>query len=92
MMETQKIQEQAYYLTKTLMHAVFKNYLDEQQLMQIMQTLELKQQDEHIFFLTQLSLLLRKYPDTLFTSNDTRGRFIQVIQTLLDSKILEENN
>ena len=74
------------------MQNVFREYLDENQLIQIMDHLNLKTEQEQIFFLTQLSVILRKYPDSLFPNADTRGKFLTTIQEILDSKILAENN
>ena len=85
-------QEFAYFLTKTLMQNVFREYIDETQLHQIMEHLNLKKEEEQIYFLTQLSVTLRKYPDSLFPSLDTRVKFLKTIQEILDAKILAENN
>ncbi len=85
-------QEFAYFLTKTLMQNIFREYIDENQLQQIMEHLNLKKEEEQIFFLTQLSIILRKYPDSVFPSLDTRTKFLTTIQEILDAKILAENN
>ena len=92
MISQTEIQNFAYFLTKTLMQNIFREYIDENQLVQIMEHLNLKKEEEQIFFLTQLSVTLRKYPDSLFPSLDTRIKFLTTIQEFLDSKILAENN
>ena len=92
MISKTEIENLAYYLTKTLMQCIFREYMDENQLTQIMEHLNLKTEEEQIFFLTQLSVTLRKYPDSLFSNLDTRVKFLTTIQELLDAKILAENN
>jgi len=85
------IQETAYILTKTLMQAILKEYLDENQLSQLMKTVGIRTDEERIFFLTQLTVFLRKYPDSVFSSPDVRTHFLATMQEMLDAKILEEN-
>lgn len=85
------IQETAYVLTKTLMQAILKEYLDENQLSQLMKTVSIRTDEERIFFLTQLTVFLRKYPDSVFSSPDVRTHFLATMQEMLDAKILEEN-
>ena len=85
------IQETAYILTKTLMQAILKEYLDENQLSQLMKTVGIRTDEECIFFLTQLTVFLRKYPDSVFSSQDVRTHFLATMQEMLDAKILEEN-
>ena len=92
MISKTEIENLAYYLTKTLMQCIFREYIDENQLTQIMEHLNLKTEEEQIVFLTQLSVTLRKYPDSVFPNADTRGKFLTTIQELLDAKILAENN
>ncbi len=92
MISKTEIENLAYYLTKTLMQCIFREYIDENQLTQIMEHLNLKTEEAQIFFLTQLSLSLRKYPDSVFPNTDTRGKLLTTIQELLDAKILAENN
>ena len=89
--ELQK-QTLAYYLTKTMMHCIFKEYIDENQLSQMMQYFHLETREQQIFFLTQLTIVLREYPDSIFSSPDVRNKILNTIQECLDSKILEENN
>ena len=85
------IQETAYILTKTLMQAILKEYLDENQLSQLMKIVGIRTDEERIFFLTQLTVFLRKYPDSVFSSPDVRTHFLATMQEMLDAKILEEN-
>lgn len=92
MISEEQKQTLAYYLTKTMMSSIFKEYIDEEQLSQIMQYLQVETQEQQIFFLTQLTIVLREYPDSLFPSPDVRNKLINTVQECLDSKILEENN
>ncbi len=92
MISEEQKQALAYYLTKTMMSSIFKEYIDEEQLSQIMQYLQVETQEQQIFFLTQLTIVLREYPDSLFSSPDVRNKLINTVQECLDSKILEENN
>lgn len=92
MISEEQKQALAYYLTKTMMSSIFKEYIDEEQLSQIMQYLQVETQEQQIFFLTQLTIVLREYPDSLFSSPDVRNKIINTVQECLDSKILEENN
>jgi type III secretion system TyeA family effector delivery regulator len=92
MISEEQKQTLAYYLTKTMMSSIFKEYIDEEQLSQIMQYLQVETQEQQIFFLTQLTIVLREYPDSLFSSPDVRNKLINTVQECLDSKILEENN
>lgn len=92
MIHQTEVQNFAYFLTKTLIQNVFREYIDENQLVQMMEHLNLRTEEEQIFFLTQLSVTLRKYPDSLFPNPDTRGKFLKTIQEFLDAKILAENN
>ena len=85
------IRETAYILTKTLMQAILKEYLDENQLSQLMKIVGIRTDEERIFFLTQLTVFLRKYPDSVFSSPDVRTHFLATMQEMLDAKILEEN-
>ena len=85
------LQETAYVLTKTFMQAILKEYLDENQLSQLMKTVGIQTDEERIFFLTQLTVFLRKYPDSVFATPDVRTHFLATIQEMLDAKILEEN-
>lgn len=91
MKPTTAIQETAYILTKTFMQAILKEYLDENLVAQLMQTVGIRTDEERIFFLTQLTVFLRKYPDSVFSSQDVRTHFLSVLQEMLDTKILEEN-
>lgn len=86
------LQETAYFLTKSLMQAILKEYLDEHQVQQMMQHIGIQTLEERIFFLTQLTVFLRKYPDSVFSSPDIRNHFLDVLQEMLDAKILEEND
>ena len=92
MISEQQKQSLAYYLTKTMMHNIFKEYIDENQLSQIMEYLRVKTREQQIFFLTQLTVVLREYPDSIFSNHDVRNKILNTIQEYLDSKILEENN
>lgn len=92
MISEQEKQALAYYLTKTLMNCIFKEYIDENQLSQIMDFLQLKTREQQIFFLTQLTIVLREYPDSMFSNPDIRNKLLNTIQECLDSRILEENN
>ena len=92
MISEQQKQTIAYYLTKTMMHHIFKEYIDENQLSQMMEYLQLKTREQQIFFLTQLTVVLREYPDSLFSNPDVRNKILNTIQEGLDSRILEENN
>lgn len=85
------LQETAYFLTKSWMQAILKEYLDEHHVQQMMQHIGIRTLEERIFFLTQLTVFLRKYPDSVFSSPDTRNHFLDVLQEMLDAKILEEN-
>ena len=85
------IQEIAYVLTKTFMQAILKEYLDENIISQLMKTVGIQTDEERIFFLTQLTVFLRKYPDSVFSSPDVRTHFLATMQEMLDAKILEEN-
>ena len=85
------IQETAYVLTKTFMQAILKEYLDENITSQMMTTVGIRTDEERIFFLTQLTVFLRKYPDSVFSSPDVRTHFLGTLQEMLDAKILEEN-
>ena len=85
------IQETAYVLTKTFMQAILKEYLDENIISQLMKTVGVRTDEERIFFLTQLTVFLRKYPDSVFSSPDVRTHFLGTLQEMLDAKILEEN-
>ena len=73
------------------MQAILKEYLDENLVAQLMQTVGIRTDEERIFFLTQLTVFLRKYPDSVFSSQDVRTHFLSVLQEMLDTKILEEN-
>lgn len=92
MISEQKKQALAYYLTKTMMTCIFKEYIDENQLSQIMEFLQAKTREQQIFFLTQLTVALREYPDSIFSEPDIRNKMLNTIQECLDSRILEENN
>lgn len=92
MISEQQKQTLAYYLTKTMMHCIFKEYIDENQLLQIMEYLQVKTREQQIFFLTQLTIVLREYPDSIFSNPDIRNKLLNTIQECLDSRILEENN
>ena len=92
MISEQKKQELAYYLTKSMMHNIFKEYIDENQLSQIMEYLHLEMREQQIFFLTQLTIVLREYPDSIFPNPEVRNKLLNTIQECLDSRILEENN
>ena len=85
------IQEIAYVLTKTFMQAILKEYLDENIISQLMKTVGIQTDEERIFFLTQLTVFLRKYPDSVFSSPDVRMHFLGTLQEMLDAKILEDN-
>ena len=85
------IQETAYVLTKTFMQAILKEYLDENIISQLMKTVGIRTDEERIFFRTQLTVFLRKYPDSVFSSPDVRTHFLATMQEMLDAKILEEN-
>ena len=89
--EKQK-QSLAYYLTKSMMHNIFKEYIDENQLNQNMEYLQVETREQQIFFLTQLTVVLREYPDSMFSSPDIRNKLLNTLQECLDSRILEENN
>ena len=92
MISEQQKQSLAYYLTKTMLHCIFKEYIDENQLSQIMEYLQVQTREQQIFFLTQLTIVLREYPDSLFSNTDVRNKLLNTIQECLDSRILEENN
>ena len=65
--------------------------MHENQLSQLMKTVGIQTDEERIFFLTQLTVFLRKYPDSVFATPDVRMHFLATIQEMLDAKILEEN-
>ncbi len=92
MISEQQKQSLAYYLTKSMMSCIFKEYIDENQLSQIMEYLQVRTREQQIFFLTQLTIVLREYPDSIFSNPDIRHKLLNTIQECLDSKILEENN
>ena len=92
MISEQQKQTLAYYLTKTMMHCIFKEYIDENQLLQIMEFLQVATREQQIFFLTQLTVVLREYPDSVFSNPDIRNKLLNTMQECLDSRILEENN
>lgn len=92
MISKDKIYDYAFFLTKTLMQCILRENLDENQLNQIMEHMEIKTQEEAIFFLTQMLVNLRKYPDSLFPNPDVRFNFLNTVQESLDAKILAENN
>ena len=73
------------------MQAILKEYLDENIISQLMKTVGVRTDEERIFFLTQLTVFLRKYPDSVFSSPDVRMHFLATMQEMLDAKILEEN-
>lgn len=89
--EAQK-QSLAYYLTKSMIHSIFKEFIDDNQLSQIMEYLQLETREQQIYFLTQLTIVLREYPDSIFSNFDIRNKLLNAIQENLDSKILEESN
>ena len=89
--EAQK-QSLAFYLTKTMIHSIFKEYIDDNQLTQMMEYLQLETREQQIYFLTQLTVVLREYPDSIFANFDVRNKLLNTIQETLDSKILEESN
>ncbi len=92
MFQENQIQDLAYYLTKIFMQCILKEYFGTEQLEQIIKHLDFKTQEQQIYFLTQLTVLLRKYPDSIFSTPDVRTNFINVVQECLDARILEENN
>ena len=92
MISEQQKQSLAYYLTKSMMSCIFKEYIDENQLSQIMEYLQVRAREQQIFFLTQLTIVLREYPDSIFSDPDIRNKLLNTIQECFDSKILEENN
>ncbi|GEM_PF-2989726 len=92
MISEQEKQTLAYYLTKTMMSCIFREYIDENQLLQIMEYLQVRTHEQQIFFLTQLTVVLREYPDSIFSNPDVRNKLLNTIQECLDSRILEENN
>ena len=92
MISQQRKQEMAYYLTKVMIQNIFQEYIDENKLSQIMEYFELETEEQQIFFLTQLTVALRKYPDSLFSNLDVRTKLLNAIQESLDARILAENN
>lgn len=92
MLSPSLVSEKAYGITKAMMHAILKKYLDEETLSHMMQPLGIRSREAIIFFLTQLILSLRQYPDSLFDKNELRMQFVNIIQEFLDEKIFEENN
>ena len=92
MIENPNIPELSFYLTQVIMQAILKEWLDPQVINQMYNKLQLNTNEEKIFFLTHLSMAIRKYPDTIFSNPDLRTQFLNVIQECLDARILEENN
>jgi hypothetical protein len=75
-----------------VMQAILKSYLDEGQVLQLMQHLGIRKRESCIFFLTQWMLALRRYPDSIFANEEVRLQFLHVLQDMLDGFILEEEN
>jgi len=74
------------------MQCILKEYLGIDELNRMMEHLQLNTQEEQIYFLTQFTLTLRKYPDSIFSTPEVRTNFINVAQECLDARILEEND
>ena len=92
MKTAEPIEETAYFLTKMAMHAILKEYLDESQVLQLMQHLGIRKRESCILFLTQWMLAIRHYPDSIFANDEVRLHFLHVLQDMLDGFILEEEN
>ncbi len=92
MISIPNISEIAFYLTQIMMQSILKEWLDPQIINQIFNKLALNTNAEKIFFLTHLTIAIRKYPDTIFPNPDLRTQFLNIIQECLDARILEENN
>ena len=92
MIENSNIPELSFYITQVIMQAILKEWLDPQVIHQMYNKLHLNTHEEKIFFLTHLTMAIRKYPDTVFSNPDLRTQFLNVIQEHLDAHILEEND
>lgn len=90
-MDDKAVQESAYFLTKKLMDAISQEVMDENILSSLCEQLGVRDMEAKIFFYTQLMLTLRKYPDSLFSTDDVRTEFLHIIQENLDQLILEES-
>lgn len=90
-MDDKTIQESAYFLTKKLIDAISQEVMDENILSSMCEQLGVRDMEAKIFFYTQLMLTLRKYPDSLFSTDDVRTEFLHIIQENLDQLILEES-
>ncbi|MDR2397009.1 MAG: TyeA family type III secretion system gatekeeper subunit [Puniceicoccales bacterium] len=86
-----QIPELSLLMTKTLMQAAFREWIDSKQLAQLMSQLSIATNQEKMYFLTSLSLTIRKYPDALFPKPDVRTNILQVVQECLDECVLEDN-
>lgn len=87
-----QIAEKALELTKSLMKLSLKEWVESGQIKDIVRSLDLRNHDSQMYFLTGLGVVIRRYPDAIFSTPDVRMKLLQAIQEYLDEIILEENS
>ena len=92
MFTSEQIPDLALHMTKFFMEAAFREWMDARQLEELMKQLTIVSNDEKMYFLTNLSLTIRKYPDALFSNPDVRINILQIIQERLDECVLLDND
>jgi type III secretion system TyeA family effector delivery regulator len=91
-MNQDPLENEALRLTVEMLNLVLEPFVDANQIKELVNSLKLQTLGAKMFFLTTLSVTVRKYPMDIFPSAESKQNLLAAVQSVLDELILEEND
>ncbi len=87
----ENVENRALQLTTEIFKILLNQFADIGQFKALIKPLALRDTQAQMYFLTGLSVTVRKYPDEAFPTPESKSNFLQSLQECLDEIILEES-